>query len=170
MSKRRGNKPFIDAPEGHKGCCRCLEVKPASAFVTKKVGGLESYCRPCKQVLKLELASRFSWDISEKIIARFRAKIAPQREDTGCIEWTGCKDKNGYGLFFFNGRQLGAHRIAWHIAGNEVPEWPQVIDHRCYNVACVNVQHLRVVEQFDNVNRYARRQPRQALSGFTEPK
>lgn len=37
-----------------------------------------------------------------------------------------------------------AHRVAWLLAGRELPIWPVTLDHICRNKACVRVEHLRV--------------------------
>lgn len=71
-----------------------------------------------------------------------------------CLEWTGCKSR-GYGKLRVGGKMIAAHRYAWERVHGPILEG-LVIDHMCWNPACVNVDHLRVVTQLGN---------RQNLSG-----
>lgn len=154
----RRNERTVPAPPGFYGCPICRTVKPNSEFPAAKRGpdGHCSICKECKRADRKARRAAFTWNISMKDETRFWLKTAEAAN--GCIEFQGkSRDKNGYGFFFVNGRQLGAHRIAWALEGNEVPDWPLVIDHMCKNVLCVNVAHLRVVHQNDNVNKYADR-------------
>jgi hypothetical protein len=56
--KKRGVKQIVI--DGHKGCSRCLEIKPISEFCknSRVQSGLHSYCNSCKTILYLELKSR----------------------------------------------------------------------------------------------------------------
>lgn len=83
--------------------------------------------------------------------ARFASKTAPQ--PSGCIEWTGAKDKDGYGKFQLNGggkqTHVRAHRYAFFLAHGR---WPSELAlHRCDNAACVNPEHLEDGDQGKNV-------------------
>jgi hypothetical protein len=80
-------------------------------------------------------------------VARFRALTKDER--WGCVVWMGCRNR-GYGRVQVAGRQMVAHRVAWMIhSGEEIPEG-LVIDHLCYNKACVNPDHLEVVTDSEN--------------------
>lgn len=67
-----------------------------------------------------------------------------------CLEWTGARNANGYGIIYFGGRTRLAHRYAWIDAFGEIPEG-MPIDHTCGNPACCNVKHLRVVTVKQNM-------------------
>lgn len=72
--------------------------------------------------------------------------IADRIDATGdCWEWTGSKDKDGYGQI--DGAK--AHRIVWQALVGGIPEGMQ-IDHLCRLERCVNPDHLRVVTAREN--------------------
>lgn len=69
---------------------------------------------------------------------------------TRCWMWTAATDHKGYGRF--NRRLFGtalAHRIAYILAGETIPDGLQV-DHRCHNHSCVNTAHLRLATNKQN--------------------
>jgi hypothetical protein len=66
-----------------------------------------------------------------------------------CWKWTGSVSELGYATVKRNGKTMMAHRYAWIISGNEIPEG-KVLDHLCHNRSCVRPDHLRVVTQAQN--------------------
>src|SRR5258708_11532408 len=79
---------------------------------------------------------------------RFDAKTTPGAN--GCLEWTGSKYPSGYGEFYYDGRIQAAHRVAWLLAGHEIPDGMYVL-HRCDNRGCVSVAHLFLGTHDDNM-------------------
>lgn len=67
----------------------------------------------------------------------------------GCVEWTGNLGANGYGRISVHGKRMKAHRYAWERANGPIPEG-MMIDHICWNRACVNVEHLRLATHAQN--------------------
>lgn len=67
----------------------------------------------------------------------------------GCWEWTGTKDKDGYGRFRIGSRQYArAHRLAWLIANGD--PGGKFVCHRCDNPSCVRLDHLFLGSALDN--------------------
>lgn len=65
-----------------------------------------------------------------------------------CLIWTGAMNR-GYGRIKVDGRDVKAHRYAWERVNGPIPDG-MVIDHKCWNTACVNVGHLRVATPSEN--------------------
>lgn len=66
-----------------------------------------------------------------------------------CLIWTGAKGGNGYGQLRVNGMVTNAHRYAWECVHGPIPDG-MVIDHKCFNRACINVDHLRLATRQQN--------------------
>lgn len=77
-----------------------------------------------------------------------------------CIEWPGPRGSGGYGK---QGRKL-AHRVAWEAAHGPIPRGLFVL-HSCDNPPCVNLEHLRLGTQQDNVRDREERNRRAAPIG-----
>lgn len=70
-----------------------------------------------------------------------------------CWEWT-AGTARGYGHFYFEGKDVGAHRWAWEYLVGPIPPGLE-LDHLCRNPPCVNPDHLEPVTQRLNVERGA---------------
>lgn len=79
---------------------------------------------------------------------RARIHSWSRRSENGCIEWTGARDRYGYGKINLaidgRKRQTGAHRAAWLAEVGDIPD-ELMTDHLCRNRACVNVAHMELV-------------------------
>jgi hypothetical protein len=82
--------------------------------------------------------------------ARERFESYLESQENGCINWTGNKDKDGYGRIQFNRKAIKSHRFAWLLAGNTLPPG-LVMRHKCVkNRSCCNVEHLELGTPKDN--------------------
>lgn len=72
----------------------------------------------------------------------------PQKD--GCILWTGSKDRKGYGSLKERKKVYRAHRIAYSLVHGEIPEGLNVC-HKCDVPLCINVDHLFLGTQKDNL-------------------
>lgn len=68
----------------------------------------------------------------------------------GCIEWTGARDRRGYGQVKINGKKVAVHRSYWEEVNGPIPEG-MVVMHTCDNPPCFRLDHLRLGTQADNI-------------------
>ena len=78
-------------------------------------------------------------------------ELATLNPETGCLEWQGRKDKDGYGHTSYTGKQYGAHRIAYQLAYNVELASNQLVCHSCDNPPCINADHLFLGTHIDNM-------------------
>lgn len=84
------------------------------------------------------------------------------RTPCGCLEWTGKRNHQGYGVMWVvpstlkaiglppgKARWVRAHRAAWYAAHGD---WPPLLMHTCDNPACVDVAHLQPGTQMENIH------------------
>ena len=61
-----------------------------------------------------------------------------------CWLWTGKTDSDGYGIMYYKGKQLKAHRVAYMLTTQRPIPRGHCISHHCVNKLCVNPHHLHV--------------------------
>jgi len=73
----------------------------------------------------------------------FRSLVAHLLEmPSGCLEWTGGTNLNGYGTIGRGGRAGGkasVHRVAWELANGPIPDGSHVL-HHCDNPPCCQTE------------------------------
>lgn len=88
--------------------------------------------------------------------ARFdqlRARLATERivTESGCWEWTGSRDSNGYGVVRLLGRKGLVHRLSAHFShGLDLNDTDTIVRHHCDNPPCFNPDHIAPGTYRDN--------------------
>ncbi len=72
------------------------------------------------------------------LVERFWSKVQVA-ERSRCWEWTGHRDKHGYGMCRDYGKVHRAHRLAYFLRHGRMPQYAC---HRCDNPACCNPDHI----------------------------
>ena len=89
------------------------------------------------------------YDIRPSDAERF-SKYFEKTDESSCWEWTGAKNRKGYGNFHFNGTCVAAYRFSYALAHSGIIPDGYMIDHKCFNPACVNPSHLRLATAKQN--------------------
>lgn len=78
------------------------------------------------------------------------AAYSETNEATGCREWVRHVNACGYGMLWLNGGAERTHRAAWLAEHGSIPSGMHVL-HKCDNRKCINVEHLFLGTNLDNI-------------------
>lgn len=81
--------------------------------------------------------------------SRFWSKV---EKTSTCWNWTASDRGEGYGCFWFNGKNHQSHRLSYENSKGKITSELE-IDHLCRNRKCVNPEHLDAVTKRDNILR-----------------
>ena len=85
-----------------------------------------------------------------------------------CWHWNATRDPCNYGRFRLEGRNEGAHRLAWVLANGPIPEGKHIL-HSCDHPWCVNPSHLWLGNHKENMADMASKGRRNPASGERHP-
>ena len=88
--------------------------------------------------------------------------------DTGCWDWTACKDKDGYGNISINGATVRAHRVSYEMYYTRISS-EILVCHSCDNPSCVNPEHLFLGTHQDNMDDKIRKGRTNPVKGQDHP-
>lgn len=71
------------------------------------------------------------------------------KTESGCLEFQGGRDKDGYGYCMGHGERK-AHRLSYVLSYGPVPSG-MLVRHKCDNPCCVNPEHLELGTASDNM-------------------
>lgn len=88
-------------------------------------------------------------------------------KQSGCVLWCGSRTERGYGRISFNRSRRMVHQLVWESAHGPMPKG-HVIRHKCDVPGCVNIDHLEIGLQRDNVADMDARGRRKVTGGRDE--
>jgi hypothetical protein len=106
--------------------------------------------------------------MDEKTIARFWAKVDKRGPDE-CWEWKARRDRDGYGVFWYDGKNRRASRMAWLTEKGHEGMAGMLMCHRCDNPCCVNIAHLFLGTNTDNLHDMALKKRSTRFLGESHP-
>lgn len=84
-------------------------------------------------------------------MTRFLKFVGRDRGSGTCLEWIGHRSADGYGRFWFNGKQRQAHRVIWELVNGPLSDGEVLRHVICDNPPCVRLSHLAPGTSADNV-------------------
>ena len=135
-----------NATKNTKICDTCKKELPESGTFFYKDRKLKQLKDTCKECIPVE-GKGTQRNKKEIVLDRYEV------DENGCWLYTGKKDHQGYGIFYYQQSAYKAHRIAYEVVKGPIP-YRLVLDHLCKVKACINPSHLEAVDQAENVKRW----------------
>ena len=86
----------------------------------------------------------------QKAIDRFNIKV---NKTNDCHVWSAARQKQGYGMFSYDGKSMPAHRFSYLLHKGNIAE-NMVVHQTCENNGCVNPNHLILQTKSQNKKSY----------------
>ena len=86
----------------------------------------------------------------QKAIDRFNIKV---NKTNDCHVWSAARQKQGYGMFSYDGKSMPAHRFSYLLHKGNIAE-NMVVHQTCENNGCVNPNHLILQSKSQNKKSY----------------
>ena len=86
----------------------------------------------------------------QKAINRFNIKV---NKSDNCHNWNAARQKQGYGMFSYDGKSMPAHRFAYLLYKGDIAE-NMVVHQTCETNDCVNPEHLVLQTKSQNKKSY----------------
>ena len=83
-------------------------------------------------------------------------KYSERITESGCRIWTGSTNQDGYGHLNINKKTTRVTRLIYEREKGKIPEGQYVL-HTCDTPQCININHLYLGTQFDNMQDRAKR-------------
>ena len=90
-------------------------------------------------------------NLSRDDAVKFYLSKAVRNNSTGCLEMTYCLNSDGYAAVFIEGKTKLLHRVVMEEFLDLSLEKHDFVCHKCHNPSCVNIKHLYVGTQADNM-------------------
>lgn len=155
---KQANRKFCSAKckDAHRNAARrtpakvpCKNCGRECALINPSLAG--DICRACAAALGSAAAAVANTQDAQE---RFMRQVEII-QSSGCWEWQGTLQKNGYSTFGLEAKSLRGHRWSYEHFIGPIPEGLQ-IDHLCRNRSCVNPEHLEPVTARENSRRAMR--------------
>lgn len=155
----RTRPPVVQPPQA---CLLCGEryvpSRPATRYCSNR-------CKKRAKDRRREAARRIGPPRPKRDVAvRLWERVEPAGADE-CWPWTGLLSEAGYGILSVEGKNTGAHRVAYELGVGPIPPGLH-IDHKCHtrdlscpgghaclHRRCCNPVHLEPVTPLENVRR-----------------